>query len=85
MAKFKTRANIKFLTRLNGKSVKIIEALRQVYGESAPCREVVYDWIKLFKEIREQLEDNSREGDPPSHKIKKSSGLCRIKFKKIEK
>ena len=53
MANFEIRANIKFLTRLNWKPVKIIETLQQVYGESAPCRAVVFDWIKCFKEGRE--------------------------------
>ena len=60
MANFEIRANIKILTRLNWKPVKIIEALQQVYGESTPCRAVVYDWTQHFKEGREQLEDNSR-------------------------
>ena len=79
MANFEIRANIKFLARLNWKPVKIIEALQQVYGESAPCRAVIYDWIKHFKEGREQLEDDSREGrHSTSKKIKKTSGLCRI-------
>ena len=43
MENFEKRANIKFLSRLNWKPVKIIEALQQVYGESAPCGAVVYD------------------------------------------
>ena len=60
MANFEIKANIKFLTRHNWKPVKIIEALQQVYGESTPYRAVVYDWIKHFKERREQLKDDSR-------------------------
>ena len=66
MANFQIRASIKFLTRLNWKSVKIIEALQQVYGESVSCKAVLYDWIKRFKEGKE---------DPPPQKIKKKSGL----------
>ena len=68
MANFEIRANVKFLTRLNWKPVKIIETLQQVYGDSAPCRAVVYDWVKRFKEGREQLEDDSREGRPSTPK-----------------
>ena len=68
MANFEIRANIKFLTRLNWKPVKIIKALQQVYGESAPCRAVVYNWIKRFKEGREQLKDDLREGRPSTSK-----------------
>ena len=68
MANFEIRVNIKFLTRLNWKPVKIIEALQQIYGESAPCRAVVYDLIKSFKEGRDQLEDDSRVGRPSTSK-----------------
>ena len=68
MVNFKIRANIKFLTRLNWKPVKIIEVLQQVYGESAPCRAVVYVWIKCFKEEREQFENDLREGRPSTLK-----------------
>ena len=68
MANFKIRANIKFLTRLNWKPVTIIEPSQQVYGESAPCKAFVYDWIKRFKEGREQLKDDSKEGRPSASK-----------------
>ena len=68
MANFEIRENIKFLTRLNWKPVKIIKALQQVYGESAPCRAIIYDWIKHFKEGREQLKDESKERRPSTSK-----------------
>ena len=42
MANFEIKANIKFLTKLNWKPAKIFAALQQVYGESAPCRAVIY-------------------------------------------
>lgn len=72
MANFEIRANIKFLTKLNWKTVNIIEALQQVYGDSAPCRAVVYDWVKRFKEGREQLEDDAREGRPTTSKTQEN-------------
>ena len=64
MTSFEIRANIKFLTKLDWKPVKIMEALQQVYGDTVPCRAVIYDWIKRFKEGREQIEDDQREGRP---------------------
>ena len=70
------KANIEFLTRLNWKPVKIIKALQQVYGESAPCRTVVYDWIKRFKEGRGQLEGDSSERRPSSSKYQKKIRLA---------
>ena len=68
MMNFEIRANIKFLTRLNWKPVKIIEVLQQIYGKSTLCRAVIYDWIKRFKKGREQLEGDSREGKPSTSK-----------------
>ena len=78
MVNFAIRANIKFLTSLNCKPVKIIEALQQVYGESAPCRAVFYDWIKCFKEGSEKLEDDSKKGGPSTSKNQENIRLCRI-------
>ena len=79
MANFKIRANIKFLTKLNWKPNKIIEASQQVYGESVPCTAVVYDWIKRFKEeLGCNLKIIQKRADLPPQKIKKTSGLCRI-------
>ena len=72
---FQIKANIKFLTRLSWKPVKIIEALQQIYGESAPCRAVVYNWIKCFKEGREQVEDDSREERPSTSKNRENIRL----------
>ena len=54
MVNFEARVNVKFLTKLNCKLVDIIEALQQVYGDSAPCRAVMYDWIKCFEEDNPQ-------------------------------
>ena len=78
MTNFQIRANNKFLTRFNWKPVKIIKALQQAYGESGPCRLVVYDWIKSFKEggsIWKMIQERTHL---PPQKIKKKSGLCRI-------
>ena len=63
------------MTRLNWKPVKIIDALQQVYGESAPCRAIVYDWIKRFKVGREQLENDSREERPFTSKNEENTRL----------
>lgn len=49
--------------------------MQQVYGDSSPCREVVYDWFKRFKEGRQQLEDDPREGRPSSSKTQENLQL----------
>ena len=69
------RANIKFLTKLEWKPRKIIEALQQVYGDSSPSKSVVYDWINRFKNGREDLKDNPREGRPSTAKNERTVTL----------
>ena len=56
------RTNTKFLTKLEWKPRKIIEALQQVYGDSSPSKSVVYEWINHFRNGREDFKDNPREG-----------------------
>lgn len=48
--------------------------MQQVYGDSSPCREVVYDWFKRFTEGR-RLEDDPREGRPSSSKTQENVQL----------
>ncbi len=72
---FEMRANIKFLTKLDWKPGKIIEALQQVYGDSSPSKSVVYDWIKRFKDGRDDLKDDPREGRPSTAKNERTVAL----------
>ena len=72
---FEVRANIKFLTKLDWKAGKIIEALQQVYGDSSPSKSVVYEWINRFKDGREDLKDNPREGRPSTAKNERTVAL----------
>ncbi|KFD53370.1 hypothetical protein M513_05851 [Trichuris suis] len=55
---FEVRANIKFLTKLEWQPSRIIEALQQVCGGSAPSKSVIYEWIKHFKKGREDIKDD---------------------------
>jgi transposase len=43
---------------------EILEMLETVYGESAIKRRTVYKWVERFKEGRESVDDNAREGRP---------------------
>ena len=91
MSNFEVRANIKFMTKLEWKPNEIIEALQRVYGDSSPSRTTVYDWIKRFKDGREQLEDDPRRGRPCTAKNEKNIKLvqdlvqqdCRITLDEI--
>lgn len=62
MTNFEIRANIHFLTKLDWKPVVIIKSVLQIYCDFSACKALVYDWMKRFKEGREQyLQDDPRE------------------------
>ncbi len=77
MSQFEVRANIKFLTKLQWKPTEIIETLQNVYGDSSPSRAVVYRWIRRFKDGRDELEDDPREGRPSTSKNAQNVELVR--------
>ena len=43
---------------------RVIEALTNVYRDSAPKKTAVYKWIQRFKENRADCQDDSRSGRP---------------------
>lgn len=60
------RTNIKFL----GKSGReILEMLETVYGESAMKHGTVYKWVDRFREGRESVDDDAREGRPSTSRV----------------
>jgi len=61
---FEVRCNVKFLTQLGWDASQIIEALHKVYANASPHRGTVFRWMKRFKEGREDLKDDPREGRP---------------------
>ena len=61
---FEIRAVIKFLTKLDWKSSDIVDSLQHVFGESTPHRNTVLRWMKRFRDGREDLKDDEREGRP---------------------
>ena len=61
---FEIRANVKFLTKFKWEKKQILEAVQNIYGDSAPSWVTVHDWIRCFKEGRESLEDDPRSGRP---------------------
>ena len=62
--KFEVRARVNFLTKLGWNANAIIEALGQVYGNRAPSKRIVYEWIKRFKKGWEDIEDDHRSSQP---------------------
>ncbi|XP_069925509.1 pumilio homolog 2 isoform X11 [Oryctolagus cuniculus] len=72
-AKIEARTNIKFMVKLGWKNGEIIDALRKVYGDSAPKKSAVYKWITRFKKGRDNVEDEARSGRP-------STSICEEKI-----
>ncbi|CAK9805798.1 Protein GVQW3 [Anthophora plagiata] len=62
--RFKIRTNVEFMVKLRWSSGEIIDALKKVYGDQSPSRTQVFEWIKRFKESREELKDDQRSGRP---------------------
>lgn len=56
---------IKFLVKLN-KDSEIVQQLNEALGEFAMKPATVYKWKKRFKEGRESVDDNPKEGRPVS-------------------
>jgi transposase len=63
------RNNIKFIVKLGKSGREILDMLETVYGESAMKRRTVYKWVDRFKEGREGVDDNAREGRPSTSRV----------------
>jgi transposase len=63
------RTNIKFLVKLGRSGQEILEMLETVYGESVMKCRTVYKWVDWFKEGRERVDDNVREGSPSMSRV----------------
>jgi transposase len=63
------RTNIKFLLKLGKRGREILEMLETVYGESAMKRRTLYKWVDRFKEGRESVDGNAREGRPSTSRV----------------
>ncbi len=61
---FEVRCNIKFLVKLVWKKSDIIESWRKIYGDTAPKKTTLYEWINRFLNGLEGIEDGTRSGRP---------------------
>ena len=58
--KIEQRANIKFCVKLEKKFAETYELIKKVYGDDCMSRTQVYTWFALFKNCREDLNDDLR-------------------------
>jgi len=62
--KFEHRSVIKFLVLEGQSPSSIYERMVAVYGDSAPSRTVVFDWVRRFKDGQLNIHDDPRCGRP---------------------
>lgn len=70
------RVNIKFLVKLGKNGSEIHDMLQTVYGDSSLCRAAVFNWVKRFKEGREDVGDDARQGRPSTSRV--DQNLARV-------
>ena len=61
---YKQRCVIQFLVKSGEKPSEILQKLQVVYRDKCMSKSRVFQWAKRFKEGRESVDDDSREGAP---------------------
>jgi hypothetical protein len=77
MQKTEVRCNIKFLVKLGWNKSDIIESVRKVYGDTAPRKTTLYEWINRFLNGLEGIEDGTRSGRPSTSISNENIGRVR--------
>ena len=62
------RINPKFLVRLGKTPTEAPKLLQEVYGDDTMSRTCLSEWLRRFKEGREEVEDEYRSGRPSTSK-----------------
>jgi transposase len=73
----KQRYAIKFCAKLNKSLADTHQMIQEAYGDSALSHSQVYRWLKLFKNGREEVEDDPRSGRPSTSKSDKNVSCVR--------
>ena len=60
------RYAIKFCVKLNKPATETFASLTEAYGDATLSRTMVFKWHNVFKEGRENVEDDPRSGRPIS-------------------
>ena len=56
------RINLKFLVRLGKTPTEALKLLQELYGDGTMSRTRLFEWYGMFKEGREEVEDDHRSG-----------------------
>ena len=78
MQKIEYRSYIKTSTILGKSPTEITKDLKVAHGSQAPKYRTVAKWTKLFREGRDDLEDDTRSGRPRTALTKSNIELVRL-------
>ncbi|GBN13802.1 hypothetical protein AVEN_182769-1 [Araneus ventricosus] len=59
-------ANIKFCFKLGKTATETHEMLVKLYGVDAVSKKCVFEWFKLFRDVKEDVRVEPRSGRPPT-------------------
>nr|CAH7720056.1 unnamed protein product [Callosobruchus chinensis] len=77
--KTEQRVVIKFLVKRGVSSAEIMKQLTNVYKDDCLKKTAVYEWAKRFREGRESVEDDSREGAPSTSRTAQNVDRLRVR------
>jgi hypothetical protein len=72
------RGNVKFCVKLQKSPCETLEMLKTVYGASTMSKSNVFNWHKRFREDREDMNNDGRQGAPVT-KRRENQGTCTIR------
>ena len=78
--KIEQRTVVKFLIKLGKMNAEIRNMLTAVYGDKMLIRSTLYEWIGRFREGREAVTDDPREGGPTTARSKGMVALVKTKI-----
>jgi len=73
------RINLKFLVHLGKTPTEILKLLQEVYGDDTMSRTCLFEWNRRFKEGREEVGDDHRNGRPSTSRTEEN--VQRVKEK----
>ena len=73
--------NLKFLVRLEKTPTEALKLLQEVYGDDTKSRTRFFEWHRRFKEGREEVEDDHRNGRRSTSRTDKNVECVRQKVR----
>ena len=79
----KQQIDLKFLVHLRKTPTEALKLLQEVYGDDMMSRTRLFEWLRRFKEGREEVEADHRSGTPSTSKTVENVERVRQKVRAI--